>query len=34
MIFFNGRGWEVGGLTQSTRTTETGYSARRDLAVG
>jgi hypothetical protein len=32
MIFFDGRGWEVGGLTYSTRQTEKGYGASGHFA--
>jgi len=32
MIFFDGKGWEVGGLTYSTRTTENGYRASGHLS--
>jgi hypothetical protein len=32
MIFFDGKGWEVGGLTYSTRETEEGYRASGHLS--
>lgn len=32
MIFFDGKGWEVGGLTYSTRETEDGYRAGGHLS--
>lgn len=32
MIFFDGKGWEVGGLTYSTRETEDGYRASGHLS--
>jgi hypothetical protein len=32
MIFFDGKGWEVGGLTYSTRVTENGYRASGHLS--